>query len=215
MESNRSGHGAGADGAAAPPLLARASQRERLMHGMARAVAEQGYAATSVADVLAGAGVSRRTFYEQFADKEDCFLVAYDAFAEACEQRAAAAYRSAAEPREALARAVTALLDALAAEPDFARLAVVEILAAGPHAVARRDATLQRFVDCIDAAREEIPSAVAPPPVVAEAIAGGMYELLYRRIAQGQTERMPELSGELLRFAFMLLGVEPPSAGAS
>src|SRR3954454_2857364 len=55
-----------------------ASQRGRMLDAMAQAVAEKGYAATTVADVIAGAGVSRKTFYEQFRDKEDCFLAAYD-----------------------------------------------------------------------------------------------------------------------------------------
>jgi AcrR family transcriptional regulator len=55
-----------------------ANQRARMLDAMARAVATKGYARVSVADVVQLAGVSRRTFYEQFRDKEDCFLVAYD-----------------------------------------------------------------------------------------------------------------------------------------
>lgn len=210
MGTNGSGDGERAEGAASVPLLPRSSQRDRLLDGMARAVARRGYAATSVADVLSTAGVSRRTFYEQFADKEDCFLAAYDAFAGVCLTRAGAAYRAAPEPHEALAHGLAALLAALAAEPDFARLVVVEALAAGPNGVARRDATLRRLVGCIDASRGELDPTFAPPEVVAQAIAGGMYELVYGRIVHGETARVPELADQLLHFAFVLLGSERP-----
>jgi AcrR family transcriptional regulator len=208
MGSSGSGHSA--DVALTAPLLPRSSQRDRLLDGMARAAATRGYAATSVADVLALAGVSRRTFYEQFADKEDCFLAAYDSFVHVATKRAAVAYRAAARPRDGLAHGLAALLGALAAEPDFARLTVVEVLAAGPQAVARRDALLRRFVRCIETTRTDVQGVVAPPEIVAQAIAGGMYELVYARISQGPIERVPELADELLQFAFMLLGAERP-----
>src|SRR3954454_17806727 len=64
---------------AAPPEVVWQSQRGRMLEAMALAVAEKGYGATAVADVIAGAGVSRKTFYEHFTNKEACFLAAYDA----------------------------------------------------------------------------------------------------------------------------------------
>lgn len=192
-----------------PRLLQPVSQRERLFDAMARTVARRGYAATSVADVLKVARISRRTFYEQFVDKEDCFLGAYDAFAELCSGRVAAAYGDAPSWRQGIRSAFAALLSALAAEPDFARLAVVEILAAGPAGIARRDATLQRFVDFIEDARTRAGDAAAPPSeLVAQAIAGGIHELVYGQLVRGEAERLPELADELLHYTFMLLGAE-------
>jgi AcrR family transcriptional regulator len=183
------------------------SQRERLLDAMARTVSRNGYAVTSVADVLDAARISRRTFYEQFADKEDCFLAAYDAIAGVCTKRVAAAYRAGTSWEDALARALEALLETLAAEPDFARLAVVEALAAGPRAFARRDETLRRFGALIDDVGMRA-GARAPAGLVAQAIAGGMAELVHSRLVRGEADCLPDLADELLHLATMLLGAE-------
>ena len=209
-----------------PRLLSRETQRERLLDGIAQSVARDGYGRTSVAGVLDVAGVSRRTFYELFADKEDCFLAAYDAIVFACTERVATAYHSSRDWQEAIARAFGALLDTLAAEPDFAHLGIVGVLAAGPRALARRDATLRRFARFIDFTRERAEPSVAPPALapadsiqraaiddiappalVGQAIVGGIHELVYSRIVQGEAASLPELTPELLHYTFMLLGV--------
>src|SRR2546421_4217944 len=105
-----------------------ASQRGRMLDAMAEAVAAKGYGAATVADVVAGAGVSRRTFYEHFSDKEECFLAAYDAgvdilLGHLVEQAAAA---DGLDWRERTRRGVRAYLDVLAAEPAFARTFLIE-----------------------------------------------------------------------------------------
>jgi AcrR family transcriptional regulator len=183
------------------------TQRERLLDGMARTVARRGYGATSVADVLRAARISRRTFYETFADKEDCFLAAYDEAVARCDEHVTAAYAGE-EPWEArLARAVEAFLAFLAAEPEFARLGIVEVLAIGPRGLARRDATLGRFRRFIETSRGHLPATAPPSDLVAEAIAGGIYELVYARIARGEADRLPELLDDLLHYTFMLLGI--------
>jgi AcrR family transcriptional regulator len=216
MGSNRaaqSGRGNTGDGRL-PREFNPVTQRERLLDGMARAVAHQGYPATSVADVLKLARISRRTFYEQFADKEDCFLAAYDQIAERCVQRVAGAFETTDSWDEGVRRAVDAGLRVLAAEPEFARLGVVEVLGAGPRGLARRDATLQRFVGFVEHGRAELASAGAPPPeLVAQAIVGGCYELVYSQIVRGDARRLPELAEELLHYTFMLLG-RPPTEHA-
>jgi len=192
-----------------PPdgVLSRATQRERLLDGMARTVARRGYAATPVAEVLKAAGVSRRTFYEQFADKEDCFLAAYDAIAGACTRRLVLAYHGGDGWTDGLACAYDALLRTLAAEPDFAHLGVVGVLGAGPRALARRDATLRRLARFVLFTRERADPVVAPPALVGQAIVGGIHELVYSRIVQGEARELPQLGGELLRFTELLLGV--------
>jgi AcrR family transcriptional regulator len=200
------------DGPPPPPALGRETQRDRLLHGMAATVAHRGYAATPVAEVLKAAGVSRRTFYEQFADKEDCFLAAYDAFVALCSERLSAACRAGESWSDGIALAYDALLGTLAAEPDFAHLGVVDVLAAGPRALARRDAALRRFARFVDVARERAGAASAPPPLVAQAIVGGIHELVYSRIARDETSRLPELADELLHYTYLLLGVPRPVA---
>lgn len=179
---------------------------------MAETVAQQGYGATPVAEVLKAAGVSRRTFYEQFADKEDCFLAAYDAFVAHCAERMVGSYHAGAAWDSAIADAYSALLRTLASEPAFAHLVVVDVLAAGPRALARREATLRRFARFLDYTRERTQTTVASPPrLVGRAIAGGIHELVYSQIARGETARLPELLDDLLHYTFMLLGVSERS----
>jgi AcrR family transcriptional regulator len=189
------------------PLAARDSQRERLLRGMAQTVARRGYAATPVAEVLKAAGVSRRTFYEQFADKEDCFLAAYDAIVAVCTERLIAAYHAGETWEDGIALAYDGLLSTLAAEPDFAHLGVVDVLAAGPRALARREATLRRFARFIDFTRERADAVATPPTLVGQAIVGGIHELVYSKLVRGHAARLPQLTDELLHYTFMLLGV--------
>jgi AcrR family transcriptional regulator len=197
-------------GAPLPLALSRETQRERLLHGMAQTVARRGYAATPVAEVLKAAGVSRRTFYEQFADKEDCFLAAYDAIVAVSTERLVTAYHAGETWEVGIALAYRALLGTLAAEPDFAHLGVVDILAAGPRALARRDTTLRRFARFIDFTRERAQAAATPPALVGQAIVGGIHELVYSQIVRGDATRLPQLADELLHYTFMLLGVPRP-----
>src|SRR5215207_2231444 len=185
--------------------LDRETQRGRLIDGMAWTVARRGYAATPVAEVLRAAGVSRRTFYEQFADKEDCFLAAYDAFVALSTERLVAGYHAGSSWEDGIASAYDGLLHALAAEPDLAHLGVVGVLGAGPRALARREATLRRFARFIDHTRERAEIAATPPPRVGQAIVGGIHELVYSQIVCGETEQLPRLTDELRHYTFMLL----------
>ena len=130
-----------------------ASQRARIMLALAEAMAEKGYAATSVADVLKRARVSRETFYEQHDSKLDCFLRTFDAAAAVLEASIAQAVgptaAGAADRATLLHRAVGSYLDVLEAEPAFARLFLVESYAAGPAAIERRAAVQARLVDAL------------------------------------------------------------------
>src|SRR5689334_20039095 len=97
------------------------SQRGRMLDAMAQAVAEKGYPATTVADVIAHAGVSRKTFYEHFRDKEDCFLAAYDTGVELLLGELRAAGDDTQDPLERARARTRAYLETLASEPAFAR----------------------------------------------------------------------------------------------
>jgi AcrR family transcriptional regulator len=115
-----------------------------MLRGIAEAMTEKGYAATTVADILRVAGVSRETFYQQFGSKADCFMDAYEAAAGVLVSRIEAA------PGD-LDAALRTYLDAIAAEPDFARLFLVEVYAAGPVAMTRRAEVQARFADLVQA----------------------------------------------------------------
>jgi AcrR family transcriptional regulator len=133
----------------------RRSQYERMVAAMTAAVADKGYAATSVADVLRGAGVSRETFYQQFNDKLDCFMSAFEAAGARLLGRMEEAARGRGpdggggdEPLDRFARGLDAYLDALAVtDRAVARVFLVEVNAAGPDAMRRRAALQGRFVD--------------------------------------------------------------------
>ena len=121
------------------------SQRARLMRAIAEATAERGYAETSVADVLARARVGRETFYQQFSSKQDCFIAAYE---QAATTVLAMLERAAGEegaPLERFDRTIAVYLEALAAEPAYARLFMVEVYGAGEEVLARRAEIQARF----------------------------------------------------------------------
>jgi AcrR family transcriptional regulator len=114
---------------------------------MADAVTENGYVQTSVADVLRRARVSRETFYQQFSSKQDCFIAAYEQAASSILASVQDAARPTGKPLERFEHAIAAYLEALAAEPAFARVYLLEVYAAGQHALERRAALQRRFAD--------------------------------------------------------------------
>lgn len=167
----------------------RASQRGRLLDAMAQTVADQGYAATSVADVIARAGVSRRTFYEEFDSKQDAFLAAYETI-DIVLVGVAAAASSTDEPRERIRRGLATYLELLRAEPAFARMFVIEAFAAGPTALARRAEILERFADLlrVGALDEEIDDRRL------RAALGAVHELVVEVLRRGRSDELPELA---------------------
>jgi AcrR family transcriptional regulator len=195
---------------AAPKRVVRASQRERLLEAMAEAVAERGYGAAAVADVIERAGVSRKTFYEHFPNKERCFLAAYDAGVSMVLDAIGPAVEAAPDPYSAAAAGTQAYVETLAANPALARAFFVEVLAAGPAALKRRDAVLERFADQL----EEIYSAArhvldvlpeAPPRYVVRACVGAINELVTRELLLRGPERLPDIAGEILDVEMRLL----------
>src|SRR2546421_107059 len=113
----------------------RASQRARMLRAMVDAVAQKGYASTSVADVIGGARASRETFYEHFANKQDCFLAAYDEAVRRLTEAMQGAAAAEAPPAQRFEQVLGRYLDAIAAEPGLARaLILIEVYAAGPDA---------------------------------------------------------------------------------
>ena len=189
-----------------------ASQRGRMIEAMAETVAAKGYAATTVADVVASAGVSRKTFYEHFGDREECFLAAYDAAVDSL-FGAVAEHVTAGEPgddwRARVRAGVRAYLEALASEPAFARTFLVEVRVAGPRAQARRADVHARFVDYLRSqaalARQDHPWLPAVPDPVYAAIVGGMDEVVSAWVADGRTADLAQLEPALSYFQLALL----------
>ena len=176
-----------------------ASQRGRMLDAIAQAVAEKGYARTSVADVISRAGVSRETFYQQFADKEDCFLAAFELSVEVMQQTMADALLG--QPADPLARydrAMRAYLDLLAREGALARVFLVDVYAAGPGALKRRRDVQARFVDFI----ASIFNAETPADRFAcEALVAATSSMVTVRVAAGELDELPGLRAPLVALA--------------
>ena len=186
----------------------RSTQRGRLLLAMAEAAAEKGYAQTTVADVLTRAGVSRETFYEHFANKEACFLAAYEASVGAIAgllgERASA---GGGDARERLGRLLTAYLDALASEPALARTFLVEVYAAGPVATRRRAEVQRDFADLVLAALQvDGPLAGLDDPAFAvRALVGAISSLVTMTVLEDRADELPELATPILALVDRLL----------
>jgi AcrR family transcriptional regulator len=178
------------------------NQRERLIAGIAEAVAEHGYSGTTIAHITRAAAVSRRTFYEHFSSKDECFVAAYDAVMAELRERVTAAFEQNDDWPHAIKAGIGAMLEFLAAEPNLARLCMVEALVAGPAVVERYDAAIQSFVPYFQEGREgrspEVLSRLSP--TTEEALVGGMVSLISRRIIAGKAEELEELLPDLVEF---------------
>jgi AcrR family transcriptional regulator len=174
------------------------SQRTRIFAALIDVVAERGYRETRVTDVTDRAGVSVRTFYQYFTDKEDCFLATYDLVHDRFLKVTAAAFDESGEASwgERIRAALEALLRALADNPAETQFVIVEVLAAGAKALARREAALRRFAEFLDAGRAE--STAQPPPATSMALVAGVNELLYSEVLHGAAVELPRLLPDLI-----------------
>lgn len=157
-------------------------QRRELIEGFCRAVEERGLSATTIADIVRHARVSKRTFYEHFADKQACFFAAYRALA-AEVMRGVAAAVSFDVPWDAqIEAAVRAYLSVLDSRPKLTRAFFLEIHAAGPRAIGLRREVLSEFAELtrefVAQARRREPQLVALTPAMATAMVGGINELM-------------------------------------
>jgi AcrR family transcriptional regulator len=189
------------------------SQRNRIHQAMIEVVSERGYPETRVVDVIGVAGVSRKTFYELFDSKEDCFLAAYDVLLDNLLDETTNAFesRAGAPWAERVAISLEVLLGHLSQHPDEARFAILEVLAAGPKALARRDSALRQFTGFLESGRSE--TSVELPGITSLAVAGGINELLYSEILHGAVARLPSRLPDLMFWvALPFLGPEAASA---
>jgi AcrR family transcriptional regulator len=198
-------------------------QRARLHGATIEAVAARGYPAITVAELVALAGVSRRTFYEHFADREACFLASYDAIVGGAARRVTEAWRGAGDRGGGLGCAFETVAQEIAAQPKAARLAVVDILAAGPVGLERMERTQTAFERTIAQSLCESREDVQLPAPVVRGIAGGIWQVARRRLLEGRPQELPGLAGELLDWALScrspvaaeLLADPPPVASIS
>ena len=179
------------------------NQRERLIAGLAEAVAENGYAGTTIAHITRHAAVSRRTFYEHFSSKDECFIAAYDTVMVGLSQRVEDAFEQEEEWPQAVRAGLAAMLEFLTSEPHLARLSMVEALVAGPVVVEHYDAAIQNLVPYFEAGRKGRSAEVLEglSPATEEALVGGIVSLISRRIFAERTAELESLLPDLVEFA--------------
>ncbi len=170
----------------APPGRARVGeiQRARIVAAMGALVRECGAGGVSVAHVVARSGVSRRTFYELFNDREDCFLAAFDIAVARAAESVIPAYEAAGTWRERVRGALEALLVFLDAEPELGYLCVVGALGGGARAMERRTGVVRALVDVVHAGRRESRAVRRPNRLVAEGVVGAVLSVIHARLVE-------------------------------
>jgi AcrR family transcriptional regulator len=173
-------------------------QRARLYGGMVESVYQRGYPGTSVAHVIALAGVSRRAFYEQFSNKEDCFLSTYDALVAASRKRVLQAWLSERGWANRLYAACQMFLEGIAHDPRGANLVLVESVGIGRRGHERLQLTATAFERVVATGFSLTPDGIALPPLAPRAIVGGVRFVVMRRVREHRHEELAGLTDELL-----------------
>jgi AcrR family transcriptional regulator len=186
------------------PSLVAASQRARLLEATGRAVAEKGYAAATIDDIVRGAGVSKKTFYEHFPDKLGCFLAAYEAASDELLEHVRVAQDSAGDWVDRTRAGIHAYLRWLAAEPALARVFLIEIAAAGPEALELREHVRDRYAERM----RELQTTNGVPDELFHAVVAAVDDLVVRRLRAGDDVR--ELEPTILELQLALLRGQTP-----
>ncbi len=173
-------------------------QRRRLLAAAADVLVEVGYARLTVALVISRARVSRRTFYELFANCEDCFLGVLEQTLAEATLLATEAYERGADWREGVRLALARLLAFIDEEPELARLWVVETLAAGGQALERRARVLEELARVVDRGRSVTNATREPPKLTAEGVVGGIVAVLQTRLLEERAEPFTDLHGSMM-----------------
>ena len=189
-----------------------ASQRTRLLAAMLECVAERGYPATTVAEVVSAARVSRNAFYELFADKEECFVAAADDAGRRVLADLYALGDATADWTDALRTGLRTYLEWWQDSPAFAIAYLVELPTAGRRALEQRDAAYERYARLFEAlaalARAQDPSLRPLAPLTPRIIVTTITELLAQEVRAGRGDRLTDLEPDLERFLLESLADE-------
>jgi AcrR family transcriptional regulator len=180
-----------------------AVQRKRMLDALAKVITAKGYAAATVSDVIELAGVSRETFYEQFNSKQNCFEQAFDEAASAMVGVLGAELEPEGTPMELFNRLLGTYLKLLSANPELARLFLIEVYAAGPEANRRRAQVQEQLVGAVVelfAARHE------RDRFACEALVAATSSMVTGRLLAGRADELVQLRGPIASLAERLLG---------
>jgi AcrR family transcriptional regulator len=178
------------------------SQRERIVDATAAIVAEKGLAGLTILEIARRANVSNQTFYSIYDSKQDAFLGTQKVGLHQALHVCGDAYESRREDwPQAIAAGIRALLDYLASEPAHAQLSLVQMYGAGPEAIAIRDASMRAFSRYLSAGAQSAGPPRQPPEIVAEAVVGGIWQILHHYIEKDSVDVLPAAGPQLTYFA--------------
>jgi len=176
-------------------------QRERILDAAIAVFADRGYQGTTIDNIVAAAKVGVGSFYELFDNKPDCFVQAYTRVVADARAQIAAAIPAGAEWPEQACAALRSLLELIEAEPQRARVALVEVQTAGAEALTRHEETVDSVIPLLARGRAENPELAELPSHIEEAIVGGLAWLLQQRLAQGEFEGAEAYLPDVLEIA--------------
>ena len=194
-----------------------ADHRSRLLDALTLALTDQAYADVTIADIVAHARVSRRTFYEQFDNKDACLLALCERLSEQILGLIAAGYDPMADWVEQLNRVTDTYLQALQMQPALVRTLYIELMQLGDVGLAVRRRISQRFamflIMQVELARVREPGKRSLSPALATAIVGGANELILQAIEDGRADRLSDLAPTVSEFMQAVLkSLEPAAA---
>jgi AcrR family transcriptional regulator len=199
--------GAGAAGKFLPSAstlrLVSSPKRQRILEGMLDVVGSNGYDPASVRMVLDSTGLYRQAFYDEFADKESCYLEAFAFGVADLEAIVVSAAAGETSWHGRLRAGLAALLDTLDERPDLGRALIVEVHAAGAEALERRSEAMKKVTDFIDSARHATEGQESPPPIAAEGIVAGMHAVVHAKLAAGESDGFRGLLPDFMYFAVL------------
>ena len=173
-------------------------QRGRLLDATFAVVHEEGFRGMAVRKVAERAGVSSKTFYDLFSDREDCFLAAFDHGVEVLRACARPAYEGERDWTARIRAGLAVLLGVLEGEPALRKLVFVEALGAGPRVLERRAEVLEQLAGVIDQGRVGMKASGKLPPLTAEGVIGATFGVIHARLSQERPESLIELLGPLM-----------------
>jgi AcrR family transcriptional regulator len=184
----------------APDVVA-AHQRERLFNATVDLVAKRGYRDTSVDHIVKAARVGYVAFYDLFDGKEDCFLAAFDRIVEEATESLEEAVAGEQDWSQQMAAALACLLDLIVADPQRARVALVEVQAAGPTAYARYEEAVDRAVPKLREGRQLSEEAGQLSETLEEAVLGGVVWIVHQRLVKGELDDADALLEQSIQIA--------------
>ena len=172
------------------------SQRERLFAALVATVAEKGYEAATIADLVELSGVSRSAFYRHFRDKQDCFLAVVEALVG---PTIGAVARADGRPPglEGAREAFDSFIGLLVDQPAAARMCFVEIYAAGPQAVGAIERAMDAFEEFVSRTLAQLPGREGMPPQIVRAMIGGLQKVIHKRLYRREEAQLVELTPQL------------------